>query len=63
MGLSYHGSLTDQFKKMAANTSRVTSVTTALPFWKKTPAMAGRRARPRGAECQCDSSLGASAAS
>ena len=41
---------------MAAKTSKVTSVTMELPFWKKMPAMAGRRASPRGDECQCDSS-------
>lgn len=49
---SYHGNLTDQFKKMAAKTSKVTSVTTALPFLKKTPAIAGNKARPSGADCQ-----------
>jgi len=26
----------------------------ALPFWKKRPPTAGRRARPSGKECQCD---------
>lgn len=29
---------------------------TALPFWKKTPAIAGSKARPSGADCQFDSS-------
>lgn len=53
----YHGNRTDQFKKTAARIRRVTSVTTALPFWKKIPATAGNKARPKGAECQCDSSF------
>lgn len=53
---AYQGNRTDQFRKMAAKTSKVTSVTMELPFWKKMPAMAGRRASPRGEECQCDSS-------
>lgn len=54
--ISYHGSLTDQFRKIAAKTSNVISVVTALPFWKKTPAIAGSKASPRGADCQFDSS-------
>lgn len=29
---TYHGSLTDQFRKTAAKINNVTSVTTALPF-------------------------------
>lgn len=57
---SYHGSLTDQLRKIAARISSVISVTTALPFLKKTPAIAGNRARARGADCQCDSSFGES---
>lgn len=53
---TYHGSLTDQFRKMAAITSKVTSVTTALPSLKKRPATAGNSAKPRGKDCQGDSS-------
>ena len=41
---------------MAAKISKVISVTTAPPFWKNTPAMAGSKASPSGADCQCDSS-------
>lgn len=41
---------------MAAKTNKVMSVTTAPPFLKNTPAIAGNKARPSGADCQCDSS-------
>lgn len=54
--ITYHGSLTDQLRKMAARINKVISVTTAPPFWKNTPAMAGSKASPNGADCQCDSS-------
>jgi ribonuclease D len=59
-GVVYQGNLTDQLRKIAANTNKVTSVTKELPFWKKMPAIAGSRASPRGAECQWDSSRGCS---
>ena len=52
----YHGSLTDQLRKIAAIPSKVRSVMTALPFWKSNPPIAGSNASARGAECQCDGS-------
>lgn len=58
MGEIYQGNRTDQLRNIAAKTSNVTSVTKELPSWKKMPAIAGSRASPRGAECQCDSSAG-----
>lgn len=56
-GGPYQGNRTDQLRNIAAKTSIVTSVTNELPSWKKMPAIAGSRARPSGAECQCDSSV------
>ena len=41
---------------MAANASNVKSVTTALPFVKKSPPKAGNKAKARGRECQWDGS-------
>ena len=55
-GAPYHGSLTDQLRKTAAKASRVISVITALPLWKKSPPTAGRSAKPSGMECQCEGS-------
>lgn len=52
--LAYHGSLTDQFRNTAAKPSIMTSVTIELPFLKNIPPIAGRSAKARGAECQCD---------
>lgn len=52
---AYQGSRTDQLRNTAAKTSRVTSVSTALPLWKNTPATAGTSASASGADCQCDS--------
>lgn len=54
---THHGKRTDQLRKMAAKTNNVTSVTKTLPFWKKTPAIAGSSASANGAECQSDSSV------
>lgn len=54
---TYQGNRTDQLRNIAAKTSNVTSVTKELPSWKKMPAIAGNRASPSGAECQCDSSV------
>lgn len=53
---TYHGSLTDQFKKMAANPKSIISVITELPFLKSKPPMAGRSANARGAECHGEES-------
>ena len=51
-----HGSRTDQFKKMAASPSNVTSVTMALPLVKIIPPRAGSRANASGDECHTDGS-------
>lgn len=51
-----HGSLTDQFKKTAANPSSMISVIIELPFLKSKPPMAGKRANASGAESQCEGS-------
>lgn len=53
---AHHGNLTAQFRKIAARISRVKSVTTTLPFLKRSPPMAGNKARASGTECQCDGS-------
>lgn len=45
-----HGSLTDQFKKIAASPRRVMSVITKLPFVKSMPPRAGKRANASGTE-------------
>jgi hypothetical protein len=55
-GTVYQGILTAQLRKIAARASKVISVTTALPFWKKRPPTAGNSAKPRGMECQCEGS-------
>jgi hypothetical protein len=43
-------------RKIAARASKVMSVITALPFWKKSPPTAGKSAKPSGMECQCEGS-------
>jgi hypothetical protein len=53
---AYHGSLTDQLRKIAARASKVMSVITALPSLKRSPPTAGSSAKPSGIECQCDGS-------
>jgi hypothetical protein len=55
-GTVYQGILTAQLRKIAARASKVMSVTTELPFWKKRPPTAGSSAKPRGIECQCEGS-------
>ena len=40
--------------KIAASPNNVTSVMIALPFLKKRPPTAGRSARTRGKDCQCE---------
>ncbi|TKW56949.1 hypothetical protein CTA1_8031 [Colletotrichum tanaceti] len=42
----------DQCRNTADKPSSMTSVTTALPFWKSKPPTAGRRAKARGIEAQ-----------
>ena len=53
---TYQGSLVDQFKKIAARQSKVTSVIKALPLVKRRPPSAGSKARIKGTECQCGES-------
>lgn len=50
------GNLTDQFKKIAARPSSITSVITELPFLKNIPPNAGSNAKARGAECHAEES-------
>jgi len=53
---AYHGTLTDQFKKTAANPRSITSVMTELPFLNSMPPMAGSKANANGAECHTEES-------
>lgn len=54
--ITYQGSLTDQFRKIAANPSSMTSVTIEEPFLNSSPPKAGRRANAKGAECHAEDS-------
>jgi len=56
MSPTYQGSLTDQFRKIAAKLNNVTSVITALPFSQNNPPAAGNKANARGTECQWEGS-------
>lgn len=49
---TYHGSLTLQLRNMAARPRRSMSETTALPFLKAIPPMAGNSANAKGALAQ-----------
>lgn len=53
---AHHGSLTDQFRKTAANAKTVTSVRTEPPLLKSKPPTAGSKAKASGTECQCECS-------
>jgi len=52
----YHGTLTDQFKNIAASPRSIISVMTELPFWNSMPPMAGSKANANGAECHAEES-------
>ncbi len=52
----YHGSLTDQLRKIAARPSSITSVMIELPFVNNIPPIAGKSANAKGAECHGDES-------
>lgn len=47
-----HGSLTDQFRNIAAKPNSIISVITELPFVNNIPPIAGKSANANGAESQ-----------
>jgi hypothetical protein len=57
------GSLTDQFKKIAARPRSMISVITELPFLNSMPPTAGRSANASGAECHAEDSCSAGSVS
>jgi hypothetical protein len=56
LGITNHGNLTDQFRKIAARPSSIISVITELPFLKNIPPRAGNSAKASGAECHAEDS-------
>jgi hypothetical protein len=56
---THHGCVTDQWRKIAAKPRSITSVTTALPFLKRTPPRAGNSAKAKGTDAQVDPSSSA----
>jgi len=53
---TYHGCVTDQLRKTPARPRSMKSVTTALPFLKRRPDIAGRKAKARDSDGKDDDS-------